>query len=151
MRNNVVDIIVHLMRHITVGENLKDISIDEIGNYDKSEISAAYSWVLQKYGSNPEKDISKLQKSSKSTHTPRILHYAERMMLSNDAYGYLLELYNLGLIDATGLEQIIEQTMLRSIERVSLEKVKEYVVRHLFGMPETSTSSVYLSGNETIN
>lgn len=151
MRNNVVDIIVHLMRHINVGEPLKEITFDDLGSYDKSEISAAYSWVLQKYGTNPEKDITDMQKHQAESRSPRILHYAERMMLSKEAYGYLLELYNLGLIDATGLEQIIEQTMLRSMERVTLDKVKEYVVRYLFGAQEPSTSSLYLRGNESIN
>ena len=150
MHHNVVDIIIHLIRKIRLGQNLKDIPSEELHNYNKSELSAAYSWLLQKYGASPE-DLENKLNTLGNQPSPRILHYAERMMLTKEAYGYLLELYNLQLIDALTLEQIIEQAMLRSLERITLDKIKEIAVTHLFGNAENFTSTVYLTGNESIN
>lgn len=150
MPHNVVDIIIFLMRKIRLGQSLKDLSGDDLRKYNKAEVSAAYSWLMQKYGASTD-DLESKVIPLQGQPAPRILHYAERMMLSKEAYGYLLELYNLGLIDALTLEQIIEQAMLRSLERISLEKIKEFAVRHLFGNAQNFTSSVYLTGNETIN
>lgn len=147
MRTTVIDLILHMLRMMRLGHNLKDLQTDLLGNYNNSEVSAAYSWVLQKM-----QDGTITTKGFPANRSMRVLHIAERMVISPEAYGYLLELYNMGIISPLQMENIIEQTMINNFERITLERMKEIVGRQVFA-PETKRSSgkTYLSGNESIN
>jgi uncharacterized protein Smg (DUF494 family) len=149
MRSNVIDIIIHLMRQVRIGEKIDNFNSDKLKDYDKSEISAAYSWVLQKIQSGDLKD----RIAHHDISAPRrILHSAERVVITPEAHGYLLEMVLLGLIDYQRMEYIIEQAMLHSIEKVTLERIKDYVSRYAFDSDlKKGGRSVYLQGNESIN
>lgn len=153
MQNNVIDIIIHLIRNIEVGKRLNEVSADQLKGYDRSEISAAYSWIIQKKESGELDSILNRRKAGEKKNTPhRVLHIAERMMISPEAYGYLLELMNYGLLDYMAMERIIESVMLQSTERISLEKMKT-VVASIFFEKENNIlhPSFLLKGNESIN
>jgi uncharacterized protein Smg (DUF494 family) len=146
MRSNLVDLIVLLARHVRMGENLADIKDDSLKKYDKSEISAAYSWILQQYPAIKKKDIP----NPEAYH--RVLHFAERLLISPEAYGYLLELVNIGLIDSKALEGIIERVMFHSSERIGIDKIKRIVATTLFELDaNTRNQSTFLRGNESVN
>lgn len=130
---HIVDLIVVLVKRLKLGEDLATLPADALAAYDPSQLSAAYSWILQKYATDT------------SPVAPRVLHFAERMMISPEAYGYLLDLVNLGVLDALELEKIIEKVMFQSLERTPIEKIKAIVAETLF---DKGTS---LSGNETIH
>lgn len=153
MRSNVIDIIVYLVEHIRIGESLKEINMEKLRNYDRSEISAAYSWIMQKERSGELEKVFKRKKMVQNTKTPqRILHIAERMVITPEAYGFLLELMNIGLIDYEDLEKIIEKVMLHSNERVSLDKIKEIVTRSFFDNNKNPfNAEIFLNGDESIN
>lgn len=129
----IVDLIVVLVKRLRLGEDLTSLPAEAIAPYEPAQLSAAYSWILQR---NP---------MAMNPAAPRVLHFAERMMISAEAYGYLLDLVNLGVLDALSLEKVIEKVMFHSLERMPLEKVKAIVADVLF---EKGTS---LSGNETIH
>jgi uncharacterized protein Smg (DUF494 family) len=153
MRNNVIDIIIYLIEQIQVGEHINDIDLNTLKQYDRSEIGAAYSWVLQK---NDSGELDKMIKRKKiigtNKYPHRILHIAERMVITTEAYGFLLELMNIGLLDYESMEKIIEKVMLHSTERVSLNKIKE-VVTHMFFENDGNPfkPSDLLRGDESIN
>lgn len=153
MQNNVIDIIIHLIRNIEVGKHLGEVNIDQLKGYNRAEISAAYSWIIQKKESG-ELDIilNRHKKGTDKTAPHRVLHIAERMMITPEAYGYLLELLNFGLLDHVSMERIIESVMLQATERITLEKMKT-VVANIFFEKENSSfnSSFLLKGNESIN
>jgi len=50
MQTNVIDIIVYLARKIYTGVDIQDIDHKPLQAYNKAEIGAAYSWIIQKYG-----------------------------------------------------------------------------------------------------
>ncbi|HKI45122.1 MAG TPA: DUF494 family protein [Balneolales bacterium] len=153
MQNNVIDIIIHLIRNIEVGKRLNEVSTDQLKGYDRSEISAAYSWIIQKKESGELDSILNRRKAEEKKGAPhRVLHIAERMMITPEAYGYLLELMNYGLLDYMAMERIIESVMLQSTERISLEKMKT-VVASIFFEKENNilNPSFLLKGNESIN
>jgi len=154
MQNNVIDLIIFLAKRIHLGTRLKDINIDKMQGYNKSEISAAYSWLAQKYetGENDRKNSESNTLSLSQPLHPRILHQSERAQISSDAYGYLLELYYLRIIDEVKLERLIEYSMFRLDGRTDLSDVKEWVARMIFNSEHSvSDRSVLLKGNETIN
>lgn len=146
MRNNIVDLIILLARRVRLGEPLNEIKDDSLSQYNKSEISAAYSWLLQRYPGN-----NTIGKSDADKHH-RVLHYAERMLISPEAHGYLLELVTIGIIDQTSMEGIIEKVMFHSTERIGLEKIKTLVQEHLFeNVNVDKNRSSFLRGNESVN
>jgi uncharacterized protein Smg (DUF494 family) len=146
MRNSIVDLIIFLAKRIRLGESLNEIRDDALNRFNPSEISAAYSWILQKH---PDVAIAK-KKDQEKNH--RVLHFAERMLITPEAYGYLLEMVSIGIIDNKSLETIIEKVMFQSTEPVDLDKIKKIVELNLFGNDYVfKNHSNLLRGNETIN
>ncbi|MEX0772910.1 MAG: DUF494 family protein [Balneolales bacterium] len=152
MQNNVIDLIIFLVRRMRIGDKLNEVKLDSLHEYDNAEISAAWSWIMQKHQAGELKDSKKDEERSNKPKAHRILHFAERMMITSDTHGYLLELYDMGLIDSTVMEKIIEQAMLHSTEQITLEKAKEMVVRMIFTNDESfHGKTMFLKGDESIN
>lgn len=164
MRNSIVDLIVLLARRVRLGESLNDIKDESLKNFDKSEISAAYSWILQKYPlPSPTQNTGNAyllaEKGSKGTsvkpnpdHNHRVLHFAERMLITPEAYGYLLEMVEIGIIDQTVMESVIEKVMFHTSEKITLDQVKKMIAELLFESNRTNQSNhSFLKGNESVN
>jgi hypothetical protein len=171
MQHNIVDLIVYMAKRIRTGDSIAEIMSEGAKKFDKSEISAAYSWILQRYpsGKAPQPDTSlngykRLAKEIKgkknnavtkpddSDHNHRVLHYAERLLITPDAYGYLLELVEIDIIDQTTMEAIIDKVMFHSTERITLESVKVMIQEYLFESQKVAkVHSSFLRGSESIN
>lgn len=146
MRNNLVDLIVLLARRVRLGEPLNEIKDENLAKYNKSEISAAFSWIMQKYSGKTAAG------NTGSDNHHRVLHYAERMLISPEAHGYLLELVSIGILDQASMEGIIEKVMFHSTERIGLEKIKIMVQEHLFETINSENNRTsFLRGNESVN
>ena len=161
MRNNIVDLIVYFARKIRLGESLNELKDDSINKFNKSEISAAYSWIIQQYSrinSIPEPKIDLFTINS-TAYTPddipsghRVLHYAERILITPEAYGYLLELVEIGIIDQKMMESIIERVMFHTTDRITIDSVKSMVQENLFENQKSSkVNNSFLRGNESVN
>jgi uncharacterized protein Smg (DUF494 family) len=147
MQTKVIDLIIHLVRMLRVGDNIRELNPDILNKYNKSEVSAAYSWVLQKM------EDGQLSVAKHSGHQDtRVLHLAERMAISTEAQGYLIELYSMGILNYHQMEAIIEQSMMNNFEIVTLDKMKEMVRQTVFGSnSKGNAGSIYLRGNESVN
>ncbi len=150
MQNNVVDLIIYLVKRMHIGAQLKDIKLDKLRGYNNSEISAAYSWLIQKHESG---DLAANNNGLEKLPVPRVLHPNERTRISPEAYGYILELYYLGILDARRMERLIEYAMLRLDHEVTdVPDVKDWVAGMIFDSEYLgSDRSLFLKGNETIN
>jgi uncharacterized protein Smg (DUF494 family) len=161
MRNKIVDLIVYFARKIRLGESLTELKDDSISKFNKSEISAAYSWIVQQYPRlNSKFDIKVEQYTiNDMNYTPvdilsghRVLHYAERILITPEAYGYLLELVEIGIIHQKLMESIIERVMFHTTDRITIESVKTMVQEHLFENQKSSkVNNSFLRGNESVN
>lgn len=143
---HILDLIVKLVHHIQLGNSLSEFdaaSVSDDHRYNEAEVSAAYSWVLQRAS-----ELKSIQKSQ----PPRVLHIAEKMVLGKEAWGWLLELQNLGLIDHQGIERIIERIMIQYQGKVTLPMIKEIVGPYLLESDRLGGSKYPgLKGNESIN
>ncbi len=149
MRNNVIDLIIYLVKSMHIGVRLKDINLEKFRGYNKSEISAAYSWLIQRYDADeyPEEKRSVLNRPA-----PRVLHPSEKNLIAPDVYGYLLELYYLGIIDASHMERLIEYSVFRSEGVTDTSDIKDWVAAVIFDSEQAQNNvSMSLKGNETIN
>lgn len=150
MQKNIVDLIIYMVKRMHIGARLKDLKLESIRGYNKSEISAAYSWLVHKQESgelnSPEAGLSYIP-------SPRSLFPSERSVISPEAYGYILELYYLGILNAGRFENVIEYAIMNTEgDKVEVQDIKEWIANIIFENEFSGRDqSLFLKGNETIN
>ncbi|OQY28841.1 MAG: hypothetical protein B6244_06005 [Candidatus Cloacimonetes bacterium 4572_55] len=132
MDHRVIDILVYL------ANQLREVSIENLSGADQDDMEMLIS-SLQKEGYSPAEIDSALnwffeneEKRSQlydprihvqPTKTIRILHPIEKIIIKPEAYGFLLQAHQLGLIRDEQLELIIERALLTGWE-VDLNIIK---------------------------
>lgn len=139
MKGRVIDIIVYLMQQLNQKE--KGLShFDELTEdlqsqgYTDSEINAAFYWLLERL----RLQLSQLVRSRKGLprKSSRILHTTENILFSRTGYGYLIQLYQLGLIDDEQREQIIQRALSSGLMEIGELEVKALAARLLLSADE---------------
>ncbi len=119
MDHRIIDILVYLAKHFHTNsfgmaggtEFDVDIVVNSLQDegYSQSEIDSALSWYFENEKMRPQfRD-----KLSLPLETPaiRILHPIERVLISPEAYGFLMQIHQLGLISTNQLESIIDKAL----------------------------------------
>ncbi len=111
-------------------ENMSEYSssLKNLGFTDQ-EISTAYNWILGHTGLPAENLYTMIPERSGSN---RILAEAERARLSSEAHGFLLRLFNLGILDQAQFEAVLDRLTLSGKRLVTPEQVKLVVSAVLF-------------------
>ncbi|KPL07090.1 hypothetical protein AMJ86_05970 [bacterium SM23_57] len=142
MDQRIVEILIYLIGEI----QSRRLDLDEVEvisddlvkrGFTENEISTAITYLFDRV---QKRDYEWKSESEQCywSFSERVLHDVERMVLTPDAYGYLLQLKHLGLIDALELEQIIERSLLMGIARVGLDDIKIIVASFLFDHDSTT-------------
>jgi uncharacterized protein Smg (DUF494 family) len=143
---HVLDIIVQLVQYLKQGHSIRDmdgIRKDLQPPFTEAELSAAYAWVMQ----HPQQEHARVPSPYQ-----RIFHAAERMILTKEAWGWLIELQNLGIIDHHIIERIIEKIMLHYQGKIDLTSLKSMVSSLILDAdPSSASQKPRLLGNESIN
>lgn len=146
MKERIVEILVFIMSEMQANKGIADIDIGDLKErgYTQSEISAAFSWLY---------DNMKLNDAGTTRHavpvegSRRVLHEVEKLMLSTEAQGYLIQLCELGLLDDRDLEAVIERTTVSGFERLTPAEVQEVVASVLLSKsistPDLNRSALY--------
>ena len=129
MNERVVEILIYLMHEIRQKrgniELMDGISKDLIGKgYTEKEINAAFSWLFERFKSDSE-DI--LVNEEADVNSYRMLSDIERLVVSSKAFGYLIQLRQLRLIEQSQMEQIIERVMMLGVSSIGIEEIKTVV------------------------
>jgi uncharacterized protein Smg (DUF494 family) len=152
MQEKIVEILIYLIgelrKHTPIGEI--DLSVLSQKGYSTTEISTAFNWLYEKIsqGENLITDVSE-----SSPHSHRVLHDAERSVITADGYGYLIQLRELGLITDMDIEILIDRVMMSGYLMVNIEEIKSLVTALLVENDDSynSGSRTMLNGNDTIN
>lgn len=139
------------MAEIESNKRLSEIHVDDLTKrgYSQSEISAAFSWLLENFPEHEGRIVVQLPASEGSRRT---LHDAERMMLTTEAQGYLMQLQELGLLDSKELETVIERAMSTGFDRLSVAEVREIVGSILFSHSTSwNERRISFNNSETIH
>ena len=125
MNERLVEILVKLLKEMdTSGDvafRLKDLSETlRIQGFSETELDTALSWLTDRLQTQnvPSQHVSP------SRGSMRVLHPIERMILTPEAYGYLLHLENVGLIDRDQMEMVIEKALSSGLSEVTLNDMK---------------------------
>jgi Smg protein len=130
MVNRLIDLVVlvaELSEH--KGKSLKELDEELLGRgYSLKEIEQAMFWL----SSQRRSALSAMPASARTAH--RVLSPWEAMCLDSDAYGYLLHLQNLGIIDQEQFEQIVTRILPIGGEKLPLGELKTLAGSIIFNL-----------------
>ncbi len=134
MQERIIEIIVYLMgefQHQHSEENYVDLS-EELRSrgYTENEINIAFSWIFNHLQKEQAPQKAEFQYSGKSI---RVLHELEKLVVSPDAYGYLLQLWQLGILDESGIESAIEKSLSLGTTNITLDDIKSITASMVLG------------------
>jgi uncharacterized protein Smg (DUF494 family) len=136
MDQRIVEILIYLIGEI----QSRRLELDEVEiisddlvkrGFTENEISTAITYLFDRM-QRQEFEWKAEGRQCYWPYSERVLHDVERLVLTTDAYGYLLQMKHLGLIDAMEMEQIIERSLLMGNTRVGLDDIKIIVASYLF-------------------
>ncbi len=155
MNKRVVDILIYIMQELRKNHRSID-KLDTISNelllqgYTENEISSAFSWLLERMNSEAEKLLA--DESPVSPFSFRHLHEIERSIISTKAYGYLIQLKELGIINDFQFEQILERALMLGTSLVDIEDIKTIAAAVLFSPENFQENSLFLfSDNQVVH
>lgn len=126
MENRILEIVVLLIDYFRDNPdyyfNIDDLSSNlKARGYTDTEISSAYSWLMERYDHAPEKNFSDFPKV---TSPGRILTDIERRTLTIEAQGFMHKLLSFSLIDNEQFELIIDRASLVASGPIDIEHIK---------------------------
>jgi uncharacterized protein Smg (DUF494 family) len=132
MRENIVDIIAYLMTELRSNHPINEHTVVRLNGkgYSQTEISTAFSWLADRAGVQ-EFIATAIEGTSDSI---RILHEFEKMFIEIDVYGYILQLWQLGVLSHTQVEEVIEQSIATGQQPIELAAAKEIIGTILFNV-----------------
>ena len=92
------------------------------------EVATALSFFIERFQKRVER---REPEDVQLPHSQRVLHRIEKLFLNPKAYGYLLQLQHLGVLDAGDIEMILEQVLMVGHSRITEDEVKLIVASHL--------------------
>lgn len=131
MKERIVEILVYLMSEIETNKRLSEIDLGGLKEkgYTQSEISAAFSWL---YDNLPVHEGRVTLQGDASRDSRRQLHDAEKLIMTTAAQGYLMQIYELGLIDNRDMEGVLDRAMTAGFEKLTTGEIQEIVAAVLF-------------------
>ncbi len=126
MREKIVEILVYLMGELRNNTPLNEIDLSVLTNngYTPTEIGSAFSWIYE----NMEGDENPaVRTADRSPHSHRVLHEAERSVITPEGFGYLLQMRELGLLDDAGIESVIDRVFLGGYATAGEQEIKSLV------------------------
>ncbi len=135
MNERLVEILIYIMsemrRDQSVSKNLDLLSKSLLKEgYSESEISSAFTWLLDRLSDDSEEILERREPALNGSF--RHLHEIEKSIISVEAYGYIIQLKELGLINESDFEQVIERALMLGIPTVTIDDMKSIVAAMLF-------------------
>lgn len=147
----IIEIIVFLLSELKNNKELAEIDVDKLSTlgYTQNEINTAFSWVYSKIYSGEKIFVDE----TGETKSQRFLHDVEQNVISPEAYGYLIQLKQLGMINNMDIDLIIDKIMVSSHNDVDLQEMKFIIASYLLDIDDlhNTNSRIMINSNDTIH
>jgi len=152
MTPKVVEVLAKILDGLNKKYSLEDVSknLTSENKFDKQTVSAAFSLVYDKIVENR---IEKNLDSKEPSKNIRILSEVEFDVIGVEYYNYLIHLQNIGLIDASDFEILLEQILLFPTNKITLEDINWMILVSLvdYDSKMLPGSRATLFSSDTIN
>ncbi len=132
MQERIIEIIVYLLgefQQTPNSEDYTDLSKELLSRgYTENEINLAFSWIFN----HMQVKTAPAAEFSYEADSVRVLHDLEKLVIAPEAYGYLLQLWHLGVIKEYEMEDVIERVLSLGNTHISLEDVKTMAASLIF-------------------
>ena len=145
MKQSVFDVLMYLFENYIDDDSAKQTNPDELrallkdAGFGKTHIAAAFQWL---------EGLVRLQEDSPvtaySNHAQRIFNSDEREKLNVECQGFLYFLEQMGVIDATSREHIIDRAMALETDEIELTQLKWVVLMVLFNQTGADEAYVWM-------
>ena len=147
----IIEIIVYLLSELKNNKQLTEVDMDKLENlgYTQNEINTAFSWVYSKIYAGEKIFVN----DKKDTRSQRFLHDVEQNVITPEAFGYLIQLKELGLISNLDSDLIIDKIMVSSYNKVDREDMKMIIATYLLDIEDMNdtNSRMMINTNDTIH
>jgi uncharacterized protein Smg (DUF494 family) len=131
MQERIIEIIIFLLEKFQQKpdkENYLDLSQELVDRgYTDNEINLAFSWISNHLQSRTT-DLG----VNYAMDTDRSYEDLEKLIITPEAYGYLLQLFHLGMLKDYDIEDVIDRAVSKGSNQVTLEDVKAIAVSLIF-------------------
>ena len=145
MKQSVFDVLMYLFENYIDDDSAKQTNPEELkallkdAGFGKTHISAAFHWL---------EGLVQLQEDTpalaNSLHSQRIYHSKESEKLNIECQGFLHFLEQMGVIDATSREHIIDRAMALETDEIDLTQLKWVVLMVLFNQTGADEAYVWM-------
>ena len=147
MQERIIEIIVYLLGEFQQSPHpgeYTDLSKELLSRgYTENEINLAFSWVFNHM--QPKGDSS--EEFTYEQDSVRVLHDLEKLVIPPEAYGYLLQLWHLGMIKEYEMEDVIERVLSLGNNQVSLEDIKSMAASLIFNQESVLSQKGFFFNN----
>lgn len=152
MNTKVIEVLAKILDGLNKKYSLEDVSknLASENKFDKQTVSAAFSLIHDKIIANGiEKNID----FAEPNKNIRILSEEELDTIGVEYYSYLIHLQNIGLIDSSDFEILLEQILLFPTNSITLEDINWMILVSLvdYDSKILPGSRVTLFSSDTIN
>jgi len=151
MQEKIIEIIVYILSEIKNRKQIGDIDLKKLAKigYTESEINTAFAWIYSRI--NQGENIFKGKK--RSTKSKRFFHEIEKDILTTDALGYLISLFELGLLSDTDEELIFDKIFYSGFEIIGKSELKILLASIILDLENKSDKldRLILQNNDTIH
>jgi uncharacterized protein Smg (DUF494 family) len=130
MYHRIMELLVLLMDEFG-SSSLQSDQMDRISEalmhrgYTEQEINTAFFWLYHRFWSDQKNAFPRaleIQEPRPTSH--RVLNSLEMRYVTPEAFGHLLQLLNLQLIDSREMESIIERALMLDLQPIGVEEIK---------------------------
>ncbi|HEY5604139.1 MAG TPA: DUF494 domain-containing protein [Gammaproteobacteria bacterium] len=145
MKQSVFDVLMYLFENYIDDDSAKHTDPEELkallrdAGFGKNHIAKAFDWL---------EGLVRLQDATVTNaafgNTIRVYHSTEAKKLNVDCQGFLHFLEQMGVIDATVREHIIDRAMALESEEIDLTQLKWVVLMVLFNQTDSDEAYVWM-------
>ncbi len=146
MKHTVIDILIYLFEHYVDDEIELGIDQDRVklelrdSGFDDNQVTKAFDWLHGLANSN-EQSVTSISENATSV---RIYALAEETKLDAECRGFLHFLTEVGVLDATNREVVIDRVMALEADEIDLAQLKWIVLMVLFNRPGQEQAFVWM-------
>ncbi len=146
MKQTVIDVLIYLFEHYIDDEIEFDVDQDRVkselreAGFDGGQIAKAFDW-LQDLASANETTTAQISENATSV---RIYALEEEAKLDAECRGFMHFLEEVGVLDATNREVVIERIMALETDEIDIGQLKWIVLMVLFNRPGQEQAFVWM-------
>jgi uncharacterized protein Smg (DUF494 family) len=152
MYERIIEIIVFVIAELRHNKNIDEIDLEELQSrgYTSSEISTAFSWIVDRYELSEKYVVNEEYSNADSF---RILHEVEKDLFTTEAWGELLQYHSLGILKNDHIEMLIERALMLGLQEVDSHQLKQFIANIIFNAQfnQFPGSRFMLKGTDSIN